>query len=230
MTLRKFVNRVPFFRIIADYFRSKFRSFPGSLDYWEHRYSSGEDSGAGSRGRLAAFKANTINSILKEHKIESVIEFGCGDGSQLSLIDYPKYVGLDVSQTAIEQCKKKFSLDNSKEFFVTDQIYYQKRLNLPQLDLSISLDVIYHLVEDEIFHYYMLALFESSKKYVLIYSTNYDEIQKYHIKPRNFTKWIDKHASHWKLVRKIENPYPYNPANPDNTSLPDFYFYERLYE
>ena len=230
MNVRKFFQRIPLFRIIVDYFYSKFRRFPGSLNYWEYRYSSGEDSGAGSRGGLAAYKADIINSILKENSIESVIEFGCGDGSQLFLIDYPKYIGLDVSTTAIEQCNQRFSSDTSKKFFITDQTHHHKHLNLPQFDLSISLDVIYHLVEDEVFHHYMQALFESSKRYVLIYSTNYDEAQSYHVKPRNFTKWIDKYASHWKLVRKIENPFPYEPSNPDNTNLPDFYLYEKIYE
>ena len=145
MNVRKFFQRIPLFRIIVDYFYSKFRRFPGSLNYWEYRYSSGEDSGAGSRGGLAAYKADIINSILKENSIESVIEFGCGDGSQLFLIDYPKYIGLDVSTTAIEQCNQRFSSDTSKKFFITDQTHHHKHLNLPQFDLSISLDVIYHL-------------------------------------------------------------------------------------
>ena len=57
--------------------------FPGSRDYWEQRYSSGSNSGDGSRGKLAEFKAEIINSLVKDKKIESVIEFGCGDGNQL---------------------------------------------------------------------------------------------------------------------------------------------------
>ena len=56
-----------------------------TLSYWENRYKNNGNSGAGSYGRLAEFKADVINNFIAENKITSVIEFGCGDGNQLSL-------------------------------------------------------------------------------------------------------------------------------------------------
>ena len=63
--------------------------FTGSASYWEHRYAYGGNSGAGSYGSTACAKADLLNSFLKDERLLSVIEFGCGDGHQLSLADYP---------------------------------------------------------------------------------------------------------------------------------------------
>ena len=39
-------------------------------------------------------------------------------------------------------------------------------------DLAISLDVVYHLIEDQVFEAYMKHLFAAGKRYVVVYSTN----------------------------------------------------------
>src|ERR1700692_4583832 len=91
-----------------------------SARYWEGRYSQGGNSGEGSYGRLAEFKASVLNTFIREHKIQSVIEFGCGDGNQLTLASYPQYIGLDVSRTVIMKCITKFKSDNTKSFFLYD--------------------------------------------------------------------------------------------------------------
>ncbi|WDH99000.1 hypothetical protein PUW24_09050 [Paenibacillus urinalis] len=67
------------------------------IGYWENTYKNGGNSGAGSYGMLAEFKAEVINRVIALHKLTRVIEFGCGDGNQLSYMDYKKYLGLDVS-------------------------------------------------------------------------------------------------------------------------------------
>ncbi|WP_048031256.1 MULTISPECIES: hypothetical protein [Brevibacillus] len=53
---------------------------------WEDNYASGGNSGLGSYGVLALFKAEVINEYIKEQQVKSVIEFGCGDGSASFLI------------------------------------------------------------------------------------------------------------------------------------------------
>src|SRR5438874_1182973 len=123
-------------------------NFPGSASYWEQRYRSGGDSGAGSYGRLADFKAEILNRFVASHGVESVIEFGCGDGNQLSLARYPNYIGLDVSASAIQMCKKRFVEDSSKSFFLYHPDCFVDRQGIFASDLSMSIDVIYHLVED----------------------------------------------------------------------------------
>src|ERR1700719_5232063 len=82
-----------------------------SAGYWEGRYNQGGNSGEGSYGQLADFKARVLNDFIKEKDIQSAIEFGCGDGNQLAKIAYPKYIGLDVSATIIKKCIEKFKPD-----------------------------------------------------------------------------------------------------------------------
>jgi SAM-dependent methyltransferase len=84
--------------------------FPGSKRYWENRYCQGGNSGAGSYGELAEFKAETLNKFVAENNIHSVIEFGCGDGNQLMLANYPYYTCVDVSPKAIEICRELFNV------------------------------------------------------------------------------------------------------------------------
>ena len=140
-------------------------SFRGSADYWRKRYRYGGDSGAGSGGESAAYKAGVLNQFVADHAIESVIELGCGDGRQLALAQYPSYLGFDISHEAVALCREKFSWDQSKEFLLADDFQSHSA------DVAISLDVIFHLVEDCVYRDYMNRLFSSANKYVVIYST-----------------------------------------------------------
>jgi len=229
MGIKKSVRGIPIIGNMAAYLYSRLpRRYPGSQLYWEQRYMSGGDSGAGSKGRLARFKADVVNTFVRENSVESIIEFGCGDGSQLNLSAYPKYIGLDVSITAIKLSKAKFAHDKSKSFFLYDSLCFVDNNNIFQADLTLSLDVIYHLIEDNIFHEYMKALFRSSTRYVIIYSSNWDARQSFHQKPRQFTEWIKQYAWDWQLAQKIDNIYAYESSNPLDTSHSDFYIYRKV--
>lgn len=204
-------------------------TFPGAALYWETRYRSGGTSGAGSFRRLASFKAQVLNFFIAENGINSVIEFGCGDGNQLSLAKYPHYTGLDVSKKAIELCKQRFRHDKTKSFFLYDPLCFVDNHNLFHADLAISLDVIYHLVEDEVYHKYMKHLFHSAEKYVIIYSSDHDyECGKApHVRHRQFSSYARKNFSRWLLIRKTENPYPFDKNKIEETSRSFFYIYEK---
>ena len=80
----------------------------GSGDYWQKRYLRGGNSGNGSYGKLAHFKAEVINRFVEEKSVKTVIEWGCGDGNQLKLANYPQYIGYDISSKAISICREKF--------------------------------------------------------------------------------------------------------------------------
>ncbi|NER18282.1 methyltransferase domain-containing protein [Spongiivirga citrea] len=197
--------------------------FPGSKDYWEKRYSKKGNSGPGSYNRLATFKAEVLNDFLAKNNIQSVMEFGCGDGNQLTLAKYPSYLGIDVSTTAISLCKELFTEDSTKEFFTyTDTEFRSKKV-----DLTLSLDVIYHLIEDAVFNAHMSDLFNHSSAYVIIYSSNFDKKQTFHERDRKFSNWIDQHQPEWKLVETVKNKFPFDPTDPDNTSKADFFIYKK---
>lgn len=197
----------------------------GSQHYWNQRYKKGGNSGAGSYNNLAIFKAEIINKFVEKNNIQSVIEWGCGDGNQLSLANYPSYIGYDVSPKAIYFCKKKFKKDRTKHFICSSSPFFR---NSKKADLGLSLDVLYHLVEDDVFEHYMNQLFSTSNKFVIIYSCNDTDLtaNASHVKRRKFTDWIDNNAPKWKLKKFIPNKYPYNPQDPENTTWSDFYIYE----
>jgi hypothetical protein len=194
-----------------------------SKDYWKNRYSGGGNSGPGSYEHLAAFKSEILNAFIAKYDVSSVIEFGCGDGNQLRYADYPEYVGYDVSCTAIDSCRRAFSGDASKQFWLVE--HYDGRT----ADLAISLDVIFHLVEDDIFDGYMRRLFDASRHFVAIYSSNSDGnsmVTATHVRHRCFTRWIEAHRASWTLIEKIDNRFQYD-GDYKRTSFSDFYFFEK---
>lgn len=93
-----------------------------------------------------------------------------------------------------------------------------------------SLDVIYHPVEDQVFNDHMEALFSAAHRFVIIYSSNYDEPEDQRtgadVRHRKFTDWVDENmAPSWKQVEFVANDFPFVPSDPDNTSLADFYVF-----
>lgn len=204
---------------VKQWFPSQFMSG----DYWESRYVNEGNSGAGSYGRLAQYKAEVLNDFVAKHKVSSVIEFGSGDGNQLTLATYPSYIGVDVSQTAVSLCRTRFADDATMSFKTVSEYAGQKA------DLSLSLDVIYHLIEDTVFKSYMISLFDAAERFVIIYSSNKDEqVLAPHVRHRKFSDWIDENRDDFRLRTHIPNRYPLDLDDPENTSFADFYIYEKL--
>lgn len=183
--------------------------FSSSVSYWERHYSHGGTSGDGSYGPLGIAKAGFMNEFVRSNNLTSVIEFGCGDGHQLSLADYPSYIGLDVSRAAVELCKLSFANDRTKSFFLYDGACFADNAGLFRADLAISLDVIFHLVEDSVFDTYMMHLFAAGGRYVIIYSTD-REIHGTapHVRHRRFSSWVESKRPEWQLATVVPGPNP----------------------
>lgn len=125
-----------------------------SRDYWEKRYQSGGNSGEGSYRELSKFKAEIINDFVEENDIERILEFGCGDGNQLRQFDVKNYIGLDVSPTVIEKNIDQFKEDSNKSFFLYESHCFSDNHDIFSSRLVISLDVLFHLVEDNVYYSY----------------------------------------------------------------------------
>jgi SAM-dependent methyltransferase len=218
------VKRVPLLRELAKAGHSLLSRivYPGTKEYWEKRYAKGRTTGQGSYGKFGKFKAETINDFIEKNNIKSVIEFGCGDGNQLALFKVDKYIGLDVSKSGIKKCVERFGDDKRKSFFLYDSGCFSDNLHLFNSDLSLSLDVIYHLIEDELFERYMRHLFSASDRFVMIYSSDTDvnRMRAAHCKNRRFTDWVAGNIHGWKLIKKIKNKYP-------KEAFADFFIYEK---
>jgi SAM-dependent methyltransferase len=189
-----------------------------SGDYWERRYRAGGHSGAGSCGHLAAFKAGVINGFVANNAIADVLDLGCGDGHLLALLQAPSYVGVDVSSTALASCVTRFPQHRFLPFSALDASV--------RAELVLSIDVIFHLVEDAVFASYMHTLFAHAKRFVLIYSSNTDrDWSSPHVRHRRFTDYVADCRPEWRLVAHVPNRYPYDPERPDATSFSDFFVY-----
>jgi SAM-dependent methyltransferase len=223
--LKRAVRRIPVLGRVAAaaYVWIAERRFHGSARYWEARYRRGGTSGDGSYGELARFKAAVVNDLVESYGVRSVIEFGCGDGHQLRLARYGSYLGLDVSPRAVQMCREAFSNDSTKSFALSRDYAGQTA------DLVLSLDVIFHLVEDEVFAAYMRSLFSAAEKLVVIYASNTDEQEVPrlpHVRHRRFTDWVDATQPGWRLGRIVENRFPYDAAT-GSGSPASFFIYER---
>jgi hypothetical protein len=186
--------------------------FPGSALYWEKRYHRNGTSGSGSYGKSAEYKAEFLNRFVKNQHIQSVIEFGCGDGNQAMQFDFPSYIGLDISHTAIEKCTRLFKEDHAKRVFIRD-----KKTTGLKAELAISLDVVYHLIEEHVYECYMKELFSSATRYVIIYAWDAESEKNYHVKHRKFSAWIEDHQQNFQLKEKrCKEPYA------------DFFVYQRI--
>jgi len=192
-----------------------------SLEYWRNRYAKGQNSGGGSYGQVAEFKADALNRFIHEHEISRCIEFGCGDGNQLGLLDIPEYLGLDVAPAAIDLCSNKFKGDSTKSFLLYDPSHFVNN-SFITAELTLSMDVILHLVEDEIYTSYMKSLLAASSKYVAIFTTA-TEVQPtrmaVHNKFRDHRTWISENS----IFQEIEVVLaPSDMGYPEGTG---FYFY-----
>jgi len=163
-----------------------------------------------------------FKQLCKKNNITTVIEFGCGDGNQLTLAEYPSYIGFGISPKAISLCQSLFKNDSSKSFLLLNKYNNQKA------DATLSLDVLFHLVEDHIFNGYMESLFEASNKYVIIFSSNTNTVKppNPHVRHRKFTDWIDANQSDWTLLQHIPNENPYT-GNNKLSSFTDFFIFEK---
>lgn len=186
----------------------RWRRFPGSAAYWERRYARGGTSGEGSYGDLARFKAGVLNDFVAEHQVQTVVELGCGDGHQLSLATYPSYVGFDVSARAVELCRQRFADEPPRRFELLDEAGPGVTA-----ELAMSLDVIYHLVEDEVFERHLRQLFDAASRFVAIYSSDLEQSTgDAHVRHRAFSDWVQLNEPGWALLRRVANPIEDRPT------------------
>jgi SAM-dependent methyltransferase len=220
MTIKDLIRPLPGVRQASIYRQRMI--FKGSAEYWDKTYATGDNSGPGSYGRLAEGKARFLNDFVASHDVQSVIEFGCGDGNQLSLARYPRYVGLDVSRHAVSMCTRAFAHDDGKSFFLYDGQCFADRAGIFTADAALSLDVIYHLVEDSVFETYVSHLFAAGSRYVIIYSTDFDASDTAPwVRHRKVSSWVETACPGWRLAATAPGPNS-GPARAD------FFVYERL--
>jgi SAM-dependent methyltransferase len=197
--------------------------FRGSQGYWKQRYRLGGNAGSGSFGEAASYKAAVLNAFVARHRVASIIEFGCGDGHQIALAEYPLYLGLDISERALDHCRKRFAGDKTKEFVLVESAGQRTA------DLSLSLDVLFHLVEDDVYDQYLRQLFASADRFVAIYSTSTSETIHTlpHVRHRDIEGTVDRRFPSFRRMLEDEAALP--PPVAVGEGVPTrFFLYKRI--
>lgn len=185
-----------------------------SSEYWDRRYRSGGDSGAGSRDQAAQVKADYVNALIRWRGVASVADWGCGDCEVLSRLnlDGVEYVGVDISAEAIALCLRRrpdvtlIRLDTRTNAAV--------RISA---DLVLSLDVVFHFPDETDLTAYLAHVFASAKRLVLLHATDFHSTgTSPHVQHRRITPMIEHEHPQWTLT-----------ARPELADRPGFYLYER---
>lgn len=182
--------------------------------YWDRRYREGRTSGAGSEGDEGAYKADYISDLIHNHDIESVVDWGCGDGQVLERmrLEGAEYLGVDVSLTIVNRMREKFP----EYEFITPV----PGMNDLKWELGLSMDVLFHLPDDVDYFEYLDQLFGHSTRFVVIYSTNYAGGRTArHVFRREFTPDIAGRFPDWELTT-VETPL--------REGLASFFVYEKV--
>jgi SAM-dependent methyltransferase len=86
--------------------------------------------------------------FLSGLEFDSVVEIGCGTGNWAALIDgEPEYVGIDISQTCVDFCNKRFFRDRKKKFSNLDITTYHPE---KRFDLAMMISVLHHLSDSDV--------------------------------------------------------------------------------
>lgn len=187
------------------------------VDYWNRRYRMGEGSGAGSRGRAARRKAAYVNGLLEDLGVSSIVDWGCGDGEVLSLLDLTGryYVGIDGSAEAVRLCLQRFP----KLQFIrmdTRQDWLGEMVSV-RAELALSMDVVFHFPNEADLWSYLDYVFTSARRFVLFHATDHDTPQRgSHLKHRQFTTTVQDRYPGWSLQFR-----------PDRSDKAGFYLYKR---
>ena len=94
--------------------------------------------------------------------------------------------------------------------------------------LVLSLDVIYHLVEDEVYRKYLINVFNTAKKYVVIYSSNQEipgMLYSRHVRHREFTRHVEEWFPTWELKATFKNTKLQSDKKLDGPSV-DFFIFQ----
>lgn len=163
--------------------------------YWEDRYASGRSSGAGSEGAEGHYKAEFVSQFIADHGITPVTDWGCGDGQVLHQMNLhgADYTGYDVSKTALSKLRDEFPEHRFVSYPAVGPV-------LP-CELSLSLDVMFHLPDRNEYSQYVWDVFDAATRYVLVYSTDYNApFTGNHVRRRNFTEDVARWCPGWSLV------------------------------
>jgi trans-aconitate methyltransferase len=186
------------------------RTWDGVLDYWRNRHrrrrGTWQAVGSGSVGHLAEWKVDLVNTLVCENGARSLLDLGCGDGRVSEGFEVETYLGLDPSPVAVAEARKRvgdrtgWSVQEYEPAAIMGQT--------PPADVSVSLDVVFHLIDDRLYFAYLTHLFHCTRMAVGIYSTNWDGPAHAHMRHRNVEQDVADWFPGWYLDESVAPPWP----------------------
>jgi SAM-dependent methyltransferase len=110
--------------------------------YKEHEWGGVSRSGPGSDPELLRLYLQQLVAFIKEKKISSVVDIGCGDWALAGKIDWTgiDYTGIDIVPELVNRLNSTFGSDTIR--FICADV---SNADLPSAELCIIKDVLQHL-------------------------------------------------------------------------------------
>ena len=151
----------------------------------------------------------SVNGLLNYAKCQpsktSIIEFGCGEGhlAEYLLKAGYRYLGVDISESAIIQAKKKAGVKRQKTFLVAD-ITNLKQVCDNSFDIAIENQCLHMLVTDEHRKHYLKEIKRVLKNDGKAYFR--DSIQQEEFKARisTFEEFVEKHYGDYSQLEEYQ--------------------------
>jgi len=164
-------------------------------DYWNWRYTHGDNSGHGSIGKERKWKWNIIQQYVKI-KDCSVLDIGCGNLSFWGDIRPKRYIGVDYSNIIITKNKTKYY---DLCFYCEDLT--KPQINMPFVDVIFCFDVLFH--QPNTHDFLKILSYLNSVNGKILFLTNLENMplkSSGHMSYRALKNYLD-FISNWSIIK-----------------------------
>jgi len=182
--------------------------------WWNEWYKGGGTSGQGSRGDLLEFKSDYINTYFRQDAIQTVFDYGCGDGWLAGNLECKNYLGMDVSAEAVMMCKKKINRPNFYFELVESNLISGNYIDLKCVDrfaikpeAIICIDMLYHVMDNELVNKIIESIFSSSARMIVLYTIPNTKMHGGRTDAINFynnSETLNRVTKNWRLIGETE--------------------------
>lgn len=161
------------------------------------------------KGPVSRHLRNILLNLTKEIEFKSILDIGSGDGTVLNFLhhEYPKVKcrGIDISDKAVDLATKNYP---DLQFYVSD---ISKNYPKIKSDLVICLDVIEHIVNDDL----VLENIRRGAKRYFILSTILGRMRNYekvggHVRNYNYDEILSRVENHdFKIMKAVRWGFPF---------------------
>jgi hypothetical protein len=134
--------------------------------FWNTRYRTNPSlgSGIGSRGELAAQKRALVEDAWIASGEHSILDVGFGDLKVLDLSRFHDYIGIDVSDVAVDNARRRYP----NHIFIRADFAGEADPEVPKANLVVCLDVLIHQLDAAAYRRMVRRLVEHGRRCGLV--------------------------------------------------------------